>query len=79
VAERAIAKDGEAERKAFADEIEDACAGDDPALKILAAFQCGIDGPTIQRDFCWTGTEYRTTVRRIKRRAQKLAAKRYGR
>lgn len=79
VEERAIAKDGEAERKAFADEIEGACAGDGPALKILAAFQCGIDGPTIQRDFCWTETEYRTTVRRIKRRAQKLAAKRYGR
>ena len=79
VEERAIAKDGEAKRKAFADEIEGACAGDDAALKVLAAFQCGIDGSTIQRDFCWTETEYRTTVRRIKRRAQKLAAKRYGR
>jgi hypothetical protein len=79
VEEQALAKDGEAERKAFADEIEAACAGDHPALKVLAAFQCGIEGPTIQRDFCWTETEYRTTVRRIKRRAHKLAAKRYAR
>jgi hypothetical protein len=79
VEEEAIAKDGEAERRAFADEIEASCAGDHQALKVLAAFQCGVDGATIQRDFCWTETEYRTTVRRIKRRAQKLSLRRYGR
>jgi hypothetical protein len=79
VEDQAIAKDGEEERKAFADEIEASCAGDHGALKVLAAFQCGVDAATIQRDFCWTETEYRTTVRRIKRRAHKLAVRRYGR
>jgi hypothetical protein len=74
----AIDHETEAELKARAEQIEALCIGDDAALKVLAAFHSGSDGPTIQTDLGWTETAYRTTVRRIKRRAHKLAERHYG-
>jgi len=74
----AIEQETDAVRKALVEAIEASCAEDDSASKVLAGFQSGIDGPTIQKDLGWTETEYRTTVRRIRRRAHKLAERYYG-
>jgi RNA polymerase sigma factor (sigma-70 family) len=69
----------DAESKALADEIEKEFADDEPAGLVLLAWQSGMKGPQIQKDLGWTETEYRTTVRRIQRRAQKIGKGLYGR
>jgi DNA-directed RNA polymerase specialized sigma24 family protein len=79
VEQQAIADDIETERKAVADEIERSCAADNPALMVILDFQSGMKGPAIRKRLGWTETEYRTAVRRIKRRAEKILERRYGR
>lgn len=79
VEEQAIEAETEAERKAHADEIEASCADDEPASIVILGWQSDMDGPAIQKDFGWTETEYRTTVRRIQRRAHKITERHYGR
>jgi hypothetical protein len=79
VEEQAFEQDVEAERKAFADEIEESCAADDGASMVLLGFQSGMKGLAIRQDLGWEETEYRTTVRRIQRRADKISERRYGR
>jgi len=77
--EMAIEKEIEAERKGLADEIAASCAGDRAASMVIVRFESGMDGPAIQLDLGWTPSEYRTTVRRIQRRAYKIAENRHGR
>jgi hypothetical protein len=77
--EQTVVEDTEGERKALADEIEAANVGDGPASMVIRLFQSGMKGPAIQQDLGWTEREYRTTVRRIQRRAQKILERRYGR
>jgi hypothetical protein len=79
VEEQAVEADTEAERKALADEIEASCADDEPAAMVILGWQSDMGGPAIQKEFGWTETEYRTTVRRIQRRAHKITEKYYGR
>jgi hypothetical protein len=79
VEEMAIEKEIEAERKALADEISASCIGDRTASMVIVRFESGMDGPAIQEDLGWTPSEYRTTVRRIQRRANKIAENRHGR
>ena len=79
VEEQATQAEIEAERKALADEIEASCADDDSASMVILGWQSDMDGPAIQKEFGWSETEYRTTVRRIQRRAHKIAERHYGR
>ena len=79
VEEQAIQAEIEAERKALADEIEASCADDDSASMVLLGWQSNMDGPAIKNEFGWTETEYRTTVKRIQRRAHQIAERHYGR
>lgn len=78
VEEQAIVEDMEAERNELADEIEAANAGDEAASMVILHFQSDMNGPAIQQVLGWTEQEYRTTVRRIQRRAQKILERRYG-
>jgi DNA-directed RNA polymerase specialized sigma24 family protein len=78
VEELAVEADIEADAKALADEIEREFASDDAASMVLLGFQEGMKGPEIQKEFGWTPTEYRTTVRRIQRRADKIMERHYG-
>lgn len=68
----------EADRKALADEIEAACAGEEDSLVVIVGWQSDMDGPAIQKEMGWTETKYRTVARRIQRRAHKIAERRYG-
>ncbi len=77
--EMTIELDIEAERKALAHQIESSCEGDEAAGMVMLGWQSGMNGPAIQKEMGWTETEYRTTVRRIQRRAQKISGKHYGR
>jgi hypothetical protein len=79
VEEEAVAADIEAERKELADEIEAAFSVDEEASMVIIGLESGMNGPTIQQDLGWSDTKYRTTVRRIKRRAEKISERRYGR
>ncbi len=69
----------EAEYKTLADEIEASCTGDEDASMVILGWQSDMNGPDIQAEFGWSETTYRTTVRRIQRRAQKIARRHYGR
>ena len=79
VEEQAIEEGIEAERKSIADEIEKAFSDDEPASMAILGLQEGMNGPVIQKDLGWTPTEYRTTVRRIQRRAHKIMEGHYAR
>jgi hypothetical protein len=69
----------EAECKALADGIEASCAEDEDASMVILGWRSDLDGPDIQKEFGWTETRYRTTVRRIQRRVQKIVERHYRR
>jgi hypothetical protein len=79
VEEQAIEADIEAERKAVAHEIVAACGEDESASMVILGWQTDMDGPAIWKDCGWAEPEYRTIVRRIQRRARKIADEYYGR
>ena len=60
------------------DEIEASFADDEQATLVLVGLQEGLGGPQIRQECGLTEKEYRTVVRRIKRRALKLAEGRHG-
>jgi len=78
VEEQAVDTDTEAERKGLADEIETHFADDENASYVLMAWQEGMDGPAIRKNFGFTETTFETIRRRIKRSAQRIMDKRYG-
>lgn len=72
VEEAMIDAETEAEREALVKAIEEHFADDENASLVLMAWQDGMDGPAIQRDFGFSETTYRSTVRRIKRNSKKI-------
>lgn len=72
VEETMIDAETEAERRALLSAIEEHFAGDENASLVLMAWQEGMDGPAIQRDFGFSETTHRSTVRRIKRNSKKI-------
>lgn len=78
VEQLAIEADIREERKALAHKLEEAFADDEDAGMVMLAWQDGMNGPAIQKELNWTEPEYRTVVRRIKRRAQNIAKEHYG-
>jgi len=64
--------ESEAERKALADAIDRHFEQDENASYVLMAWQEGMDGPTIQKEFGFSETNYRAIVRRIKRNSRKI-------
>lgn len=72
VEEAMIDAETEAEQEALARAIEEHFAEDENASLVLMAWQEGMDGPAIQRDFGFSETTYRSTVRRIRRNSKKI-------
>jgi RNA polymerase sigma factor (sigma-70 family) len=60
------------------DTLETLFADDEPAWIVVSALSEGMNGPEIQKAFGYTETEYRTIMRRIKRKSQKIMEKRDG-
>lgn len=72
VEEAMVEADTEAEQEALARAIEEHFVEDENASLVVMAWQEGMDGPAIQRDFGFSETTYRSTVRRIKRNSKKI-------
>ena len=72
VEEAMIDAETEAEREALVKAIEEHFADDENASLVLMAWQEGMEGPAIQKDFGFSETTYRSTVRRIKRNSKKI-------
>ena len=72
VEEAMIDAETEAEQEALARAIEEHFAEDENASLVLMAWQEGMEGPAIQRDFGFSETTYRSTVRRIRRNSKKI-------
>lgn len=72
VEEAMIDAETEVEQEALARAIEEHFAEDENASLVLLAWQEGMDGPAIQKDFGFSETIYRSTVRRIKRNSKKI-------
>src|SRR5216683_1608887 len=60
----------EEEQKNLADKIEAGFQHDEHASIVLMGFQDGMDGPAIRAEFGFSEKEFRTTTRRIQRRAK---------
>jgi hypothetical protein len=72
VEEAMIDAETEVEQEALARTIEAHFAEDENASLVLIAWQEGMDGPAIQKDFGFSETTYRSTARRIKRNSKKI-------
>ena len=59
--------------QSLADQIEASFVDDEHAALILMAWEDGLGGPKIREDLELTENQYRAAVRRIKRRAHKIA------
>jgi DNA-directed RNA polymerase specialized sigma24 family protein len=79
VEETMIDTETAAERAALLDAIKEHFAEDENASLVLMAWEDGMDGPAIQKDFGFSETIYRSTVRRIKRNAKKIMEERHER
>lgn len=72
VGEAMIDAETESEQGALVDAIEKHFVDDENASLVLMGWQEGMDGPAIQKDFGFSETTYRSTVRRIRRNAKKI-------
>jgi DNA-directed RNA polymerase specialized sigma24 family protein len=72
VEEAMINAETEAEQEALLKAIKEHFADDENASLVLMAWEEGMDGPSIEKDFGFSETTYRSTVRRIKRNAKKI-------
>lgn len=72
VEEAMIDAETKMEQEALARAIEEHFAEDENASLVLLAWEEGMDGPAIQKDFGFSETTYRSTVRRIKRNSKKI-------
>jgi DNA-directed RNA polymerase specialized sigma24 family protein len=72
VEEAMIDAETKAEQEALLKAIEEHFADDENASLVLLAWQEGLAGPAIQRDFGFNETMYRSTARRIKRNSKKI-------
>ena len=64
--------------QSLADQIEASFVDDEQAALILMAWKDDLDGPKIREDLELTENQYRAAVRRIKRRARKIAEGHHG-
>jgi DNA-directed RNA polymerase specialized sigma24 family protein len=72
VEEAMVEAETEAEQEALACAIEEHFVEDENASLVVMAWQEGMDGPAIQKDFGFSETTYRSAVRRIKRNSKTI-------
>ena len=72
IEEAIVDAETEAEQEALLKAVKEHFGDDENASLVLMAWEEGMDGPAIQRDFGFSETTYRSTVRRIKRNAKKI-------
>lgn len=75
-ANRSLQDEVDCELKQIMDALETLFADDEPAWIVVSGLSEGMNGPEIQKAFGYTETEYRTIMRRIKRKSQKIMEKR---
>ncbi|MDE0264356.1 MAG: hypothetical protein OXJ37_18270 [Bryobacterales bacterium] len=60
------------ERNEIADQIGEACAGDEDALAVIAGLEDGMSLVEIRDEFGWEDNTIRAVMRRIKRRTERV-------